>query len=192
MKVKLEVLEDFMSRSIYKWREIYLQEIKEDPSRKQVITRPSFDHFIRVQRPFFSDINFEDSHYIANIRTIEYTALKYNLSSKIVILRLSGYNLGRSMVKKGIIHSMDDVSMVLVLYKIGLVDLVKESFNTMKINIYECISCYDLPNVGKAMCDFEAGILQGILTELYGSNIVKEKYCWGLGNSFCGFEIYFE
>ena len=192
MKIKLDALEDIISKTVYEWREIYLKEIKYGPSRNQVITKPRLDHFFITERPFFSSIDLEDSYYMTNLRAIEYAALKYNLSSKIVIMRLSGYNLGKIMVKKGIVRSIDDIQIALVLYKVGLVDVIKESFNVMKINIYECISCYNIPNVGKAMCDYEAGILQGILTELYGSNTVKEKYCWGLGNSFCGFEVYFE
>ncbi len=34
--------------------------------------------------------------------------------------------------------------------------------------------------------------MQGILAELHGPDRVREKYCWGLDYSFCGFEVVFE
>ncbi|WP_457754310.1 V4R domain-containing protein, partial [Thermococcus sp.] len=52
--------------------------------------------------------------------------------------------------------------------------------------------CYRAPTIGRTLCDFEAGLIQGVMEELVGKNVTREIYCWGLSNSFCGFEVIFE
>lgn len=181
-----------LEEAIIRWRQKYKRELIEGPTRRNKVKEIRHEDFMITNRPFFTAINREDPFYANTFRSIEYNALKYNISSKIVIMRVSGYRLGQDFVRQGLISSLDDAPLVLAMYKIGLLDIVNESLNKMRLNIYECISCYGLPNLGRTMCDFEAGVIQGILTELYGSNVVKEKYCWGTGYSFCGFEAYFE
>jgi len=192
LKAVAERVSGLLDVYLEKWRKVYYKEIEQGPSRVEAVKDPPIQCFMVSDRPFFAEINYEDPLYVNIFRSIEYSALKYNLPSKIVVMRISGYRLGVDLVKGGLIKSLDDVPIVLAMYKIGLTDIVKESTNLMSINIYECISCYGLPNLNKTMCDFEAGVLQGILSCLYGSNIVKERYCWGLGFSFCGFDVIFE
>lgn len=187
--------EDFLERleeSIKRWRSIYEREVVDGPSRQAKKEQFSSEDFLMGSRPFFASVNREDPLYTATFRAVEYSALKYSLSSKVVIMRTSGYRLGQEFVRSGLIATLEDAPLVLSLYKIGLLDIVDESLNKMRLNIYECISCYGLPNIGRTMCDFEAGVLQGILSELFGSSSVKERYCWGTGYSFCGFEVRFE
>lgn len=107
-------------------------------------------------------------------------------------MRRAGYDLGRKMVESGVVKSLDEAPLALALYRVGLLDIIKEKLNYMKLNIYECISCYGAPNINRTLCDFEAGVLQGILAKLYGPCNVREKYCFGTGYSFCGFEVFFE
>lgn len=180
--------------AIKHWRKVYEKEIATGSgSRKlQKMDDSVLKDFLAVKRPFFTSLTGEDTFYVTTFRMIEFSSLRYSMPSKIATMRIAGFKLGQELVKQGLIRSLDDAPLVLAIYKVGLLDIVKESLNNFKLNIYECISCYGLPNLGQTMCDYEAGILQGILSELYGSNIVKEKYCWGTGYSFCGFEVYFE
>lgn len=185
----LSLLED----RVEYWRGVYASEIENGPPRRNRVSPSKLPRDLaECERPFFAKLNPEDPHYIRAFRTVELAALEYNLSSKVVIMRLSGYRLGVKLVEEGIVRDLDDFPLALALFKVGLADVVDESLNRMRVNIYECMSCYGLPNIGRTMCDFEAGVLQGVLTKLYGENVVRERYCWGLGYSFCVFDVFFE
>ena len=75
----------------------------------------------------------------------------------------AGKHLGYEFVRKGIIKTIDDLFPVLVKYRIGLIDIVRESSNTMVLDVYECMSCSGLPNIGRPVCYFESGIVSAIL-----------------------------
>ena len=92
---------------------------------------------------------------------------------------------------KDLVRSLDDLPIAALRSGIGIVDLVKESLNRMVVRIYECMSCFGSPPIGTTMCDFEAGFLEAAMERLYGRNRVIETRCWGLGYSFCEFEIEF-
>lgn len=180
-------------KAIKYWRSIALREKNNnDSKREKRLSKPQMYIMVNITRPFFSRIDMNDSKYIRTYRMIIYGMLNYSKSLKTITLRASGYNLGKHLAKRGLIRSIDDLPQVFINQRIGLLDIVDESFNNMKIHIYECMSCYGIPNIGMPMCDFEAGVIQGALDSLIGKNITKEKYCWGLGYSFCGFEVYFE
>lgn len=178
--------------AIKQWRSIALREKSENSIREKKLNKINMYITAKVTRPFFTRIDKGDPKYVKTYRMVVYGILNYSRSLKTITLRASGYNLGKHLAEKGLIKSIDDLPQVFIDQRIGLLDIVDESFNNMKINIYECMSCYGIPNIGMPMCDFEAGVIQGALESLIGKNITKEKYCWGLGYSFCGFEVYFE
>ena len=178
--------------AIKRWRYIALHEKNSSNRRESRLNKIQAYITANVTRPFFSRIDKNDSKYIRTYRMIIYGMLNYSKSLKTITLRASGYNLGRYLAEEGLIRSIDDLPQVFINQRIGLLDVIDESFNNMKIHIYECMSCYGIPNIGMPMCDFEAGVIQGTLESLIGKNITKETYCWGLGYSFCGFEVYFE
>jgi len=186
-----EELSPRLTQAITYWRNVYLNELHSGPSRARV-AEAVLEDFLAQRRPFFSSLDEADNLYSSIYRSIEFSALSKMLTLKTPLMRVSGYNLGASLVRNGVVRSLDEAPYALALYRIGLLDIIEESLNVMKLNIYECISCYGVPNIGRTLCDFEAGVLQGILAELYGPNRVREKYCWGLGYSFCGFEVVFE
>lgn len=176
---------------IGKWREIYKAEIKgKKKNRKEAKLIP--ENYFNIVRPFFMKISPQDKEYVRTFRMISYGMLRYSPSLRTLILRGAGYNLACRLVETGEIKSIDDLPKVFLNQKIGLLDIIDESFNRMKVNIYECISCYQTPPIGRTLCDFEAGLIQGAMENLVGKNITREIYCWGLGYSFCGFEVIFE
>ena len=59
----------------------------------------------------------------------------------------------------------------------------------MDIRVYECIDCSNLPNIGKLVCFFEAGINYGIFKELTRKDMMARNRCWTNGYSFCQFEV---
>ena len=187
-------------KSIERWRKVYYLEkdIKHRKSRRNQLNRNSIhkineqNYPFSIKRPFFHKVDRNDHVYMRTYRMIIYGIIQYSKSMKSIIMKASGYNLGKMLVKKKAIKSLDDLPKIFILQRIGILDIVDESLNNMKINIYECMSCYGMKNIGETMCDFEAGVIEGVLEELYGKNTTIEKYCWGKGNHFCGFEMHFE
>jgi predicted hydrocarbon binding protein len=181
-----------IEESIYSWRKKYYEEIQLSHPPRPIAGTLRYEDFLALSRPFFSSIDESDTFYVNLYRSIEFSSLKSHLASKVVVMHKAGYDLGSKMVESGVIKSLDDALLALPLYRIGLLDVITEKLDYMKLNIYECISCYGIPNINRTLCDFEAGVLQGILTKLYGSCTIHEKYCFGTGYSFCGFEAFFE
>ncbi|NAZ24181.1 MAG: hypothetical protein GU357_00260 [Thermofilum sp.] len=181
-----------IKESIYSWRKKYYEEIQLSHPPRPIAETIKYEDFIGVSRPFFSSIDESDTYYVNLYRSIIFSLLNSYLASEVVVMHKAGYDLGSQMVESGVIKSLDDALLALPLYRIGLLDVITEKLDYMKLNIYECISCYGIPNINRALCDFEAGVLQGILTKLYGSCTVHGKYCISTGYSFCGFEVFFE
>lgn len=181
-----------MESLIEKWRDIYKRETRNGKQKLSGESSLTPDNYFNVKRPFFMRFSKEDPKYVRTIRMISYGMLQYSPSLRTLVLRGAGYNLAQKLVETNEIKSVDDLPRVFLTQKIGLLDIVDESFSRMKINIYECISCYSAPPIGRTLCDFEAGLIQGAIEALIGKNVTREIYCWGLGNSFCGFEVIFE
>lgn len=59
------------------------------------------------------------------------------------------------------------------------------------VKLSHCLTCHRLPNVGAPLCDFERGIIDGVLEHVTGSEVMtRETLCWGLGDTVCQFEAY--
>jgi len=59
------------------------------------------------------------------------------------------------------------------------------------VKLGHCLSCQRLPAGGTAVCDFERGLVDGVLEGITGREVVtKETLCWGLGDTVCQFEGY--
>ncbi len=59
------------------------------------------------------------------------------------------------------------------------------------VKLSHCLSCEYLPANGTAVCDFERGIVDGVLEGITGKDVLtKETLCWGLGDTVCQFEGY--
>lgn len=59
------------------------------------------------------------------------------------------------------------------------------------VKVSHCLTSYRLPPVGAALCDFERGLIDGVLERITGREVLtKETLCWGLGDTVCQFEGY--
>jgi diguanylate cyclase (GGDEF)-like protein len=59
------------------------------------------------------------------------------------------------------------------------------------VKLSHCRSCEQLPPNGTALCDFERGLVDGVLESITGTDVLtKETLCWGLGDTVCQFEGY--
>jgi diguanylate cyclase (GGDEF)-like protein len=59
------------------------------------------------------------------------------------------------------------------------------------VKLEHCLSCRRLPATGTPVCDFERGVIDGVLESIAGTEVLtKETLCWGLGDTVCQFEGY--
>jgi diguanylate cyclase (GGDEF)-like protein len=59
------------------------------------------------------------------------------------------------------------------------------------VKLSKCMTCYRLPATGTPLCDFERGLIDGVLERITGTDVItKETLCWGLGDTVCQFEAY--
>ena len=59
------------------------------------------------------------------------------------------------------------------------------------VKLSKCMTCYRLPATGTALCDFERGLIDGVLERITGADVItKETLCWGLGDTVCQFEAF--
>ena len=74
--------------------------------------------------------------------------------------------------------------------KIGNPKIVDQSDKQIVIDVFECATCSGIPNIGKAVCQFEAGVIGGALEKILRkkTNVLETK-CWGLGDKVCRFEV---
>ena len=111
------------------------------------------------------------------------------------LLYEQGYDLGET-VFAGYVQSSEldglllELAVVWKKLRLGIVEVVGKKEQIITIRVFECYDCAYMPNVGKALCFFDAGIIAGILdTKLEGRYSVEEVKCWGTGYTFCEFEI---
>ena len=59
------------------------------------------------------------------------------------------------------------------------------------VKLSHCLHLLPSAAVGTALCDFERGLIDGVLEDVTGTEVVtKETLCWGLGDTVCQFEGY--
>jgi diguanylate cyclase (GGDEF)-like protein len=59
------------------------------------------------------------------------------------------------------------------------------------VKLSRCLSCEGLPVTGTPVCDVERGIIDGVLEEITGTEVLtKETMCWAMGDTVCQFEGY--
>ncbi len=156
----------------------------------------AINDIINPTRPFLSkDVGEEsDGAYASTFRIGHFNLPEQLASTGQGITLVGGMEFGSNLVRQNIIGGLDELTPFLADYKIGIVDIFDEVHHkkekTMDIRVYECIECADLPNIGKPLCFFEAGILMGVFKEFTKQDVVVEEVrCWTNGYSFCQFDV---
>ena len=151
---------------------------------------------INPSRPFLAKEASEklDSAYVSTFRIGHFNVPKQLASTGQGTTFVGGMEFGSNMVKQKIINNIDELISFLADYKMGIVDVFdekeKDGKKIMDIRVYQCIECADLPNIGKPLCFFEAGVLTGIFKELTKKDVMAEEVrCWTSGYSFCQFDV---
>ncbi len=196
MTLKIQISPDMdVQEVIRKYRELAFAEMRGESKPRERIQQYDTTSFLTPARPFFQSRSPDESKYILNFRLIRYAKLEkvVGVGAANALWYEAGRDLGRLAVSRGMVKSLDDLLKFVVDQRIGLVDVVTESNNKSRVHVYECISCSGIPNIGRPVCFFEGGLIAGVMEALMGRRVrVVETHCWGMGYSFCGFDILIE
>lgn len=94
-----------------------------------------------------------------------------------------GQNLGITKLEDflGLCHAI----------KLGTVKVPVMTPSRIYVDVYECVTCSGMRPVGRTLCQFEAGIVAGVVQSVTGKQTkAKEVTCiGGLGHDTCGVEV---
>ena len=151
---------------------------------------------IDPSRPFMANnVGKElDSAYVSTFRIGHFNMPEQLASTGQGTTLIGGMEFGSNLVQQEIIKSLDELVAFFDEYKLGIVDVFDEQTKNGKkildLRVYECIECAELPNIGKPVCFFEAGVITGVLSELTKKEVIAEEIrCWTSGYSFCQFDV---
>ena len=151
---------------------------------------------IGPSRPFMAkNVGKElDSAYVSTFRIGHFNMPEQLASTGQGTTLIGGMEFGSNLVQQEIINSLDELMAFFAEYKLGIVDVFDEQTKNGKkildLRVYECIECAELPNIGKPVCFFEAGVITGVLSELTKKEVIAEEIrCWTSGYSFCQFDV---
>ncbi len=69
-------------------------------------------------------------------------------------------------------------------------EVMEEDKDYGRIRIYESAAATGVPVIGEPICYFTAGMISGLAEAILGETVhVAERNCWGLGASYCEFEL---
>lgn len=74
---------------------------------------------------------------------------------------------------------------------LGIIQVPVLTANRIYVDVYECVTCAGMAPVGRTLCQFEAGIVAGVIQSVTGKAAkAKEITCiGGLGHESCGVEV---
>ncbi len=96
-----------------------------------------------------------------------------------------GVNLG--------ITKLEDFLELCKAISLGIIHVPVMTASKIHVDVYECVTCSGMAPVGRTICQFEAGIVAGVVQAVTGkATKAREVTCiGGLGHDSCGVEVLF-
>jgi predicted hydrocarbon binding protein len=100
---------------------------------------------------------------------------------------VAGKKLGQSLG----ITKLENFLQLCKAISLGVVEVPVLTSSRIYIDVYECVTCSGMRPVGRTLCQFEAGIVAGVVQTVVGKPAkAKEMTCiGGLGHDSCGVEV---
>ena len=100
---------------------------------------------------------------------------------------VAGKKLGQSLG----LTSLEDFLGLCNAISLGIIKVPVLTANRIYVDVYECVTCSGMRPVGRTICQFEAGIVAGVVQTVTGKPTkAKELTCiGGLGHDSCGVEV---
>lgn len=161
--------------------------------REPIKSNIELKDIFRPERMFFSRFE-DDGSYVASFRMGHFNIPDIISGSAAGVSYIGGLNLGKALISEGLAEDIHSLAELMLDQKLGILDIVSEweddKYLRMDVRVYECIECAGLPNIGRPICFFEAGIIAGALSEILGCDVdAYERRCWTNGYSFCQFDV---
>ena len=103
----------------------------------------------------------------------------------------TAYVAGKKLGQNLGITNLDDFLALCSSISLGIVKVPVMTPNRIYVDVYECVTCSGMAPVGRTLCQFEAGIVGGVVQAITGKQTkAKEMTCiGGLGHDSCGVEV---
>lgn len=103
----------------------------------------------------------------------------------------TAYVAGKKLGQNLGITKLDDFLALCKAISLGNVEVPVLTANRIYVDVYECVTCSGMRPVGRTLCQFEAGIVAGVVQSVTGKPTkAKEMTCiGGLGHDSCGVEV---
>lgn len=83
-----------------------------------------------------------------------------------------------------------EIGKIIEIAKLGGTEVTKVSSEEFVLRVSECADCGGTPDLGRPLCAFDEGLIEGIASTKLNKNVsVKEKECIEEGLKYCDFTI---
>jgi len=100
------------------------------------------------------------------------------------------YSVGKTIGESLELKTPEEFLELVKNLKIGIPKVTEMTEKKIVVQVFECVTCAGLPNIGEVICHFEAGLIGGALSKILGrSTKVTETKCYAKGDKVCEFEV---
>lgn len=105
----------------------------------------------------------------------------------------TAYVAGKKLGSNLGITKLEDFLALCHAISLGNVEVPVMTSSRIHVDVYECVTCSGMRPVGRTLCQFEAGLVAGVVQAITGkATKAKEVTCiGGLGHDTCGVEVMF-
>lgn len=105
----------------------------------------------------------------------------------------TAYVAGKKLGQNLGITKLDDFLGLCSAISLGIIKVPVMTASRIHVDVYECVTCAGMKPVGRMLCQFEAGLVAGVVQTITGKvTKAKEVTCiGGLGHETCGVEVLF-
>jgi predicted hydrocarbon binding protein len=103
----------------------------------------------------------------------------------------TAYVAGKKLGQNLGITKLEDFLALCHAISLGVVKVPVMTATRIYVDVYECVTCSGMAPVGRTLCQFEAGLVAGVVQAVTGKPAkAKEMTCiGGLGHDSCGVEV---
>lgn len=103
----------------------------------------------------------------------------------------TAYVAGKKLGQNLGLTSLDDFLNLCASISLGVINVPVMTSSRIYVDVFECVTCAGMAPVGRTLCQFEAGLVAGVVQTITGKPTkAKEMTCiGGLGHDSCGVEV---
>ena len=103
----------------------------------------------------------------------------------------TAYVAGKKLGQNLGLTKLEDFLALCSAISLGIVKVPVMTASRIYVDVFECVTCSGMAPVGRTLCQFEAGIVAGVVQSITGKQTkAKEITCiGGLGHESCGVEV---